>query len=340
MGVAQLAQRISWFPYFYLNANIEAACCMTKNMKSIKSITAWLKGRAAEPTRARSMVVTIFCDVITPHGGQVALGSLVEAAGLVGISEQAIRSAVNRLVSEGWLVSEAHGRRSVFSFSEQGLLRSIVPLRRVYQCPDLTWTGQWNILIAKNWKLEHDAYVQAANDLQWAGYGRVCDNVFIRPQMAGDNMLCCAGSILEKEVVCFVGSEKQCVMNGTIEEVIGRAWDLSTVADRYAAFKARYSPLLEELLKSPSMRSAEAFALRLCMMHDLRRIRIMDPQLPSNLLPKGWNGIKALDLARQLYQALLPLSEHYITEFMNGPDGSMPAAEKSFYERFGGLSPA
>ncbi len=286
------------------------------------------------------MVVTIFCDVIEPHGGQVALGSLVDAAGLVGISEQAIRSAVNRLVTEGWLVSEAHGRRSIFSLSELGSLRSIVPLRRVYQCPDVTWTGLWSILIAKNWNLEHDAYVQASMDLQWAGYGRVCDNVFIRPQTEGDNMLCCAGSILEKEVVCFVGSEKQCPMNGSIEEVITRAWDLSTVADRYAAFKDRYSPVLEALSKTPTMRSAEAFALRLCMMHDLRRIRIMDPQLPLNLLPKGWKGIKALELARKIYQALLPLSEHYITEFMNGPLGSMPAAEKTFYERFGGLSPA
>ena len=153
-------------------------------------------------------------------------------------------------------------------------------------------------------------------------------------------MLCCAGSILEKEVVCFVGSEKQCAMNGTIKEVISRAWDLSTVADRYAAFKDRYAPLLKGLSKAPSMRSAEAFALRLCMMHDLRRIRIMDPQLPLSLLPKGWNGIKALELARQIYQTLLPLSEHYITEFMNGLNASMPAAEKSFYERFGGLSPA
>lgn len=286
------------------------------------------------------MVMTIFCDVVYPHGGFVSLGSLVEAGGIVGISEQAIRSAVNRLGAEGWLVSEAHGRRSVFSFSEQGLLRSIVPLRRVYQCPDVTWTGQWNFLIAKNWNLEHDAYVQASHDLLWAGYGRVSDNVFIRPLMVGDNSLCCAGSILEREVVCFVGSEKQCPLNGAVEELISRAWDLSTVADRYASFKDRYSPILVELSKAPAMRSAEAFALRLCMMHDLRRIRIMDPQLPLNLLPKGWNGIKALDLARQIYQALLPLSEHYITEFMNGPSGSMPAAEKSFYERFGGLSPA
>ncbi|WP_172600116.1 PaaX family transcriptional regulator [Sulfuricystis multivorans] len=285
------------------------------------------------------MVVTIFGDVIIPHGGEVALVSLIEAASLVGISELAIRSAVNRLADDGWLVSEAHGRCSIFSISEQGFLRSIVPMRRVYQCPDVQWTGQWNILIAKEWDLERDVYAQASHDLQWAGYGRVCDNVFIRPQIDGDNMLCCAGSLLEKKVVCFMGSVKQCPINGRIEEVINRVWDISTVAARYMAFNDCYSPLLEELSKSPSMRSAQAFALRLFMMHDFRRIRIIDPLLPLSLLPRDWDGIKAFDLARKIYQALLPLSEHYITEFMNVRDGSMPAAQKSFYERFGGLSP-
>ncbi len=313
---------------------------MTIVMKTKKTVAAWLKGWSAEPTRAKSMVMTIFCDVVYPHGGHVSLGSLVEAGGLVGISEQALRSAVNRLVAEGWLISEAQGRRSIFSFSETGRLRATIPLGRVYQSFDLPWAGQWNIVIAKNWRLDQEIYLQATKDLLWAGYGRVSDNVFIRPIIGGDMTPCCPGSILAKEVVCFVGSEKQCPLNGDIDDLISRAWDMSTIADRYAAFKERYSPVLASLTKNPSMRSAEAFALRLCMMHDLRRIRIMDPQLPSNLLPKGWKGIKALELAHQIYQALLPLSEHYITEFMNGPDGSMPAAEKSFYERFGGLSPA
>lgn len=286
------------------------------------------------------MVVTIFCDVIKPHGGQVALGSIVEAGGLVGISEQAIRSAVNRLVTEGWLVSEAHGRRSIFRFSKIGALRSAVPSRRVYQSLATDWTGLWNILIAKSWNLEHETYVQASRDLQWAGYGRVCDNVFIRPQLDSDDMLCCVGSMLENNVVCIVGSAKQCPVNGTLDDLIGRAWDLSTIANRYKAFTERYAPILTALMKKPAMRSAEAFALRLCMVHDLRRIRILDPQLPLSLLPKGWTGTKALDLAREIYQALVPLSEHYITEFMQGPTGSMPAPEKCFYTRFGGLSPA
>ncbi len=283
------------------------------------------------------MVMTIFCDVIIPHGGRVALGSLVEAGSLVGISEQAIRSSVNRLIAEGWLNSEALGRRSIYRLSDFAAERIAGPLHRVYAQDHSSWTGQWNILFAKDWKLDHDAYTQAAKDLVWSGYGRVSDNVFMRPQRQGDQPLCCAGSILAKEVVCIVGSPNPCSMNGTIEELVGRAWDLDKISARYKAFYDRYKPVLQGLGKSPKMRSAEAFALRIYMMHDLRRIRIIDPQLPEKLLPKGWDVRPALQLAKDVYQALLPLSQHYITEFMDGPEGSVPPACTSFYSRFGGL---
>lgn len=333
-----MREELKGFPNFYLNANMGNDSCMTTSMRTVKSIAAWLRDRAAEPTRARSMIMTIFGDVIIPHGGQVALGSLVEAGGLVGISEQAIRSSVNRLLADGWLVSEAQGRRSIYRLSDNGTLRSLVPLQRVYQSPDAAWTGLWNVLFAKDWKLEHDVYVQASKDLLWAGYGRVSDNVFIRPQRDGDTMLCCAGSVLAKEVVCIVGSAKQCMLNGSFQDLASRAWDLDGVAERYKAFKERYLPIMAELAKQPPMRSAEAFALRIFMMHDLRRIRVIDPQLPASLLPKGWKGTRALQVARDIYQTLLPLSEHYVTEYMQGRDSTIPPAEKSFYARFGGLT--
>lgn len=334
-----MRNELKGFPDFYFNANMGSDSCMTANMRSVKSIAAWLRERAAEPTRARAMIMTIFCDVIIPHGGHVALGSLVEAGGLVGISEQAIRSSVNRLIADGWLTSEARGRRSIYRLSDSGALRSMVPIHRVYQCPNTAWTGQWNVLIAKDWRLEHDVYAQATKDLLWAGYGRVADNVFIRPQRDGDHLLCCAGSALEKELVCIIGSAKECMMNGSFEDLASRAWDLESVAERYEAFEERYQPVMVELAKQPSMRSAEAFALRTFMMHDLRRIRVIDPQLPASLLPKGWKGARALELAKNIYQALLPQSEHYVTEYMQGPEGSIPPAEKSFYTRFGGLTP-
>ena len=67
------------------------------------TIAGWIEERQAANRRSGSVLITLFGDVVVPHGGAVALGSLVEAGALTGISEQTIRSSVNRLVADGWL---------------------------------------------------------------------------------------------------------------------------------------------------------------------------------------------------------------------------------------------
>ena len=74
------------------------------------------------------------------------------------------------------------------------------------------------------------------------------------------------------------------------------------------------------------------------MIHDFRRIRLLDPALPSELLPDGWNGDRAIYIAHELYDLLMPSSEQFIMEVMQGPDGRIPYVDSSFYDRFGGLT--
>ena len=87
------------------------------------TIANWIKEREASSKRSGSVLISLVSDFVVPHGGAVALGSLVEAGALTGISEQTIRSSVNRLVADGWLTTEAMGRRSICRFSESGQKR-------------------------------------------------------------------------------------------------------------------------------------------------------------------------------------------------------------------------
>ena len=83
-------------------------------MTAFTTIADWIKEREAASKKSGSLLITVFGDVVAPHGGAIALGSLVDAGGLAGISEQTIRSSVNRLITDGWLSSEAQGRRSIY----------------------------------------------------------------------------------------------------------------------------------------------------------------------------------------------------------------------------------
>ncbi len=304
------------------------------------TISGWIEERQAANKRSGSVLISLFADFVVPHGGAVALGSLVEAGALTGISEQTIRSSVNRLAADGWLTTEAMGRRSICRLAETAQKRVQAAIPRVYQCANELWDGQWHLLVANNWKIDPENYTQYVRDLLWSGFGRIADNVFIRPVLANVTV-CCDGELKEailNSMVCFEGTAKGCIQASSIDELINKAWDLTTVQARYQVFIDNYEELLAAIWKSPRIPGAQAFAIRSMMIHDFRRIRLLDPGLPTSLFPTGWNGERAFYIAHELYDLLMPSSEQFIMEVMQGPDGRIPFVESSFYDRFGGLT--
>lgn len=304
------------------------------------TIAEWIEERRAANRRSGSVLMTLFADFVVPHGGAVALGSLVDAGDQTGISEQTIRSSVNRLAADGWLTTEAMGRRSICRLSESGQKRVNITLPRVYQNPNELWDGRWQIIVANNWLIEPEAYGNYARDLLWSGFGRIAENVFIRP-MLSEHAVCSEGEqrdAIQHSMVCFAGSTIDCVQGAPLGALISKAWDLPTVAARYQTFIERYEDLLAAIWKSSRIPGAQAFAIRAMMIHDFRRIRLLDPGLPSSLHPENWNGERALYIAHELYDLLMPSSEQYIMEVMQGPEGRIPYVDSSFYDRFGGLT--
>lgn len=304
------------------------------------SIAHWLKAREAANKRSGSVLISLMGDFIVPHGGAVALGSLVEAGALTGISEQTIRSSVNRLVADGWLTTEAMGRRSICRFSESGHKRFNISANRIYQNANDQWSGEWHIVVANQSSQEPDQYQQHVRDLQWSGFGKASDNVFLRPKLS-EGSVCCDGELheaIQRSMVCFFGRTAPCLPKESISDLIQRAWDMPSLVSRYQVFVDRYEGLLAALWKNPRLPGVEAFAIRTFLIHDFRRIRLLDPQLPLELLPDNWIGSRALYVAHELYDLLMPSSEQYVMEFMQGPDGRIPYVESFFYDRFGGLT--
>ena len=73
-----------------------------------------------KPMRSTSLIITVFGDVISCHGGVIWLGSLVKAMSLMGINDRLVRTSVFRLVKEDWLCAERVGRRSYYRFTAYG----------------------------------------------------------------------------------------------------------------------------------------------------------------------------------------------------------------------------
>ena len=306
-------------------------------MADFTTIPDWLREREQASKRSGSFIITLFVDMVLPHGGSIALSSLVDACILAGISEQTTRSSVNRLIADGWLASEAQGRRSIYRLSEYGLQRWRSVESRIYQNITVPWNGKWLFLFPGS---DAPLPVSVVRDLSWTGFGCVSDRMFVRP--CSTLQTSCCDEILLKDlpdrVTCFYSEASPCQEASGIKDFVSRTWNLPLVASRYRAFVDRYDALLGSVWAAHRLIGSQAFIIREFLIHDYRRVRLIDPLLPAELLPDDWPGARAFYIAHELYDLLMESSEQYIVETMQGPDGRIPHVEAGFYQRFGGLS--
>ena len=53
--------------------------------------------------RAKSLIITLFGDVISQHGGEIWLGSIAKSVEALGVNDRLVRTSIFRLAKEGWL---------------------------------------------------------------------------------------------------------------------------------------------------------------------------------------------------------------------------------------------
>ena len=98
----------------------------------------------AQPSRARSLIVTFFGDVVSVQPARAWLGSLISVMGNLELSEHLVRTACNRLAREGWLQSLRLGRRSYYHFSDYGARQYRRAAYRIYAPRKPEWDGYWD----------------------------------------------------------------------------------------------------------------------------------------------------------------------------------------------------
>src|SRR5450830_1800489 len=273
-------------------------------MKQLSS-TEWIAHfLASDPPRSKSLVMTIFGDTVGPHGGTLWLGSLIELAAPFGVNDRLLRTSVFRLAQEGWLVANRDRRRSSYSILPQALPRFERANRRIYAPLEIHWDGSWTLVMAAGGSI--DAPVRAAlrKELLWEGYAQLAPGVFGHPASDGT--------------------------------VVAEGWDLSEVRAGYEQFIDRFSPLLA-LQPGAALDPEHAFVIRTLLIHAYRRVQLHDPMLPVELLPGPWPGARAYELARTLYRTVYAAAEQQVMAAMRKEDAQSPAADATFYQRFGGL---
>lgn len=264
---------------------------------------AW--GRAADIS-ARSALVTILGDTIAPLGGSAWLADVIVLAQPFGFSDRLIRTSMFRLVAEGWVVSERHGRRSRYALTEHGREETRVAERRIYRPEARTWDGSWTLVFlgagsTGNRGAEAAPIDDLARHLRWRGFAPMADGVHAHP----NDSVAETRQLLERLGVQPAPPIAAARFDGDGEApIVGPGFrDESGLAEAEAAYH-RFLDRYEPVEPSAELAPIDAFALRTMVVHDLRRARLRDPDLPTALLPTDWVGRRAVELASRLYRSI------------------------------------
>lgn len=94
-----------------------------------------------------SMVVTVFGDSVSQHGGWIWLGSLIATLEPLGFSERRVRTAVYRLAKQDWLKADQVGRQRFFCFTDDAQAHYARAARRIYAAGRKEWDGRWTLVL-------------------------------------------------------------------------------------------------------------------------------------------------------------------------------------------------
>ncbi len=292
------------------------------------------------PIRGGSLIITVFGDSISQHGGSVWLGSLIKTLEPFGLNQRLVRTAVYRLVQENWLVSTLIGRRSYYSFTEFGLRQYEKTARRIYAADRAAWDGQWTLVLPVfvDEGCDEALRKELRKELRWLGFGALTPGLLAHPgadRRSLDETLRELG--LEDNVVVMNAHTEELASQGVLKRLALTCWDLDKLESRYEGFLSKFRPVFDAFNNTEAPQPAQCFQLRTLMIHEYRRILLKDTDLPDDLLPTGWAGQVAYNLTADIYRATSAGAEQYVRENMEDADGPLPAATAGFYQRFGGL---
>lgn len=283
---------------------------------SISTVPLWIRRTlAADPPRAKSLVVTLFGDAIAPHGGAIRLKNLIELLQPFEVNERLARTSVFRLVQEDWLEATRKGRESSYRLTRSGYRQLKHAYEKVYQRLAASWDCAWTFILVPNEHITVPRRLQLRQELEWEGVRQLTPQLFAHPTIRAEAL----HEIFDRsgvrgKVISFTGAKTDEAGMCVIRQLVDGTWDLRYVAGAYRSFLLSFGKLKSALDRGPRLSGWEWLTIRVLLIHSFRRIVLHDPLLPNELLPDPWIGDEAYSLAGEVYRITLPASERYLCE--------------------------
>jgi phenylacetic acid degradation operon negative regulatory protein len=254
--------------------------------------------------QARSALFDLYGDYLRSRGGRAPVAALVRLLAPLEIAAPAVRTAVSRMVRQGWLVPVRLADGPGYQLTVRAVRRLDDAAARIYRTAQREWDGRFDLLVLAT-PVARTQRSRVANTLSYLGYGRLSDTTWVAPQAADevDGLLTEAGIGYERFAAAHAGGTPGA------SALVRQAWDVDRLARAYEVFMADQ----RNALTPPGPGTDEgAYALRFRLLHAWRTFLFQDPQLPAVLLPPRWPGTVAADLFDLHEARLRPAADRFV----------------------------
>lgn len=257
--------------------------------------------------QARSALFDLYGDYLRARGSRAPVSALVRLLAPLDIAAPAVRTAVSRMVRQGWLHPLRLASGPGYVLTPKAARRLDEAAARVYRTGRGGWDGRFDMILLH----EPVARPDAAR-LTYLGYGSLSEQVWVapRPSEEVESVLAEAGAGFER----FSAGHTAGPAGAT--GIVARAWDLERIGRSYEEFVESLHGVVKAI--TPRSTDEEAYAARFRLVHAWRSIVLDDPQLPSALLPSGWPGVKAAGFFDKHAARLRPAAERHVERSLRG----------------------
>jgi len=264
--------------------------------------------------KPRSALLTLYGDYgLHISRGEIGIGSLITILGNFGLSEQAIRCAVSRMCRAGLFEVRRENNKSYYSLTREGIRLLESGKQRIFDRKTNHWDGNWSVVVYSIPENRRDIRNQFRQELEWLGYGALCDATWVSPNNLAGDVEKIARKLRIKDNV-HVFSAKYLGLTDP-HNIVERCWDLKRLHRKYTEFLNKYRPILEtyklRLMKGEEVKDEECFVARFELIHEYRRFPFFDPDLPVELLPENWPRAEAAEVFHTLHSLLTDKANKY-----------------------------
>ncbi|ADD40416.1 PaaX family transcriptional regulator [Stackebrandtia nassauensis] len=255
---------------------------------------------------ARSALFDVYGDHLRQWGHPVPVAALVALLEPLGVNAPAVRTAVSRMVRQGWLAPVDLGGQRGYAPTDRAKRRLDESATRIYRTETREWDGSLDLVVFTPPRPRPErARLVAA--LRFHGYGPLTSGTWVSPW--------CQPELPEVFTEADVEFERfRSVHNGDTVVLTRRAWNLDELADRYRAFTAELAPIVEAI--DTSTPDSRAYAARMRLLHAFRVFLFSDPGLPAELCPPHWAGHTAAAFFDTHAARLRPAADRFVSSLL------------------------